>query len=261
MNTTERKTLAVCMIAHNEADKIKTALDSVQFADQLVVVDCQSDDNTADVASQSGAQVFKRPNLRDLNVNKNFSFDQAQTDFILCLDADEVIPQETREEIISILSAKRSEVAYFIPRCNHWKGQWLKHGGNYPDRQLRLFKHGSARFPEKHLHERLQVQGKIGYLRHPMHHFPYQNSAECQRKLDFYTSFEADHLHKQGVSPSWWVYLRLMIWMPLQRLLRRYIFKMGFLDGKAGWEAVLMDMQNFRLRYQKLSNLSSGRTE
>lgn len=255
MEPSSRKTLSVCMIAHNEEDKIAASLDSVSFADEVILVDCESTDRTAEIARERGAKVFSRPNLVNLNVNKNFSFDQARGDFVLCLDADEIIPEEIRDEVLGILMSEPSEAAFFLPRRNFWMGCWLRHGGNYPDRQLRLFKRGAGRFPERHLHERLNVTGTVGVLRHPLHHFPYETRQECQHKLDFYTSFEAKHLFERGVRPSWLNALKYLYWMPLQRYIRRYLFKLGFLDGKAGCRAVRMDMHNFRLRYYKLRQL------
>jgi glycosyltransferase involved in cell wall biosynthesis len=245
-------TLSVCIIAHNEEGKLPAALDSVRFADQVLVADCDSRDLTASVARNWGAFVFSRPNLANLNVNKNFLFDQATSDFILSLDADEVVPEETAREIQEVLADDPPQSGFLLPRRNYWLGQWLRHGGHYPDWQLRLFRRGNGRFPERHLHERIRVEGRIGRLRHPLDHFPYETREECLRKLEFYTSFEADFLFDEGFGPSAFCAFKYLYWMPAQRFLRRYILKRGFLDGEAGWEAALMDMRNFRLRYQKL---------
>ena len=250
-------TLSVCMIAHNEEDKLPAALESVRFADQVIVADCESSDLTAVIARDQGACVFQRPNLVNLNVNKNFTFDQATGDFILCLDADEVVPQDTANEIREILENDPLESGFFLPRRNYWMGVWLRHGGHYPDWQLRLFRRGKGRFPEKHIHERLQIEGSVGRLHHPLDHFPYETREECLRKLEFYSSFEAKYLYQSGVRPSpirafWYLY-----WIPCQRCLRRYLLKRGFLDGAPGREAIEMDMQNFRLRYYKLKELAS----
>ena len=249
-------TLSVCIIAHNEEDNLPRALESVRFADEVIVGDSESTDQTARIAEHSGAIVFPRPNLDNLNVNKNFTFDQAKGDFILCLDADEAVPPQTAEEILNVMKSNPAESGFFLPRRNHWMGRWLKHGGQYPDWQLRLFRQGKGRFPELHLHERLKVEGRIRRLHHPLDHFPYESREECQRKLDFYTTFEAKHLYDEGFRPSMLRKIRYMHWMPAQRFLRRYFLKLGFLDGRSGWEAVQMDMQNFQLRYSKLCKLA-----
>lgn len=240
------------MISHNEENKIARSLESLSFADEIIVADCSSEDKTAEIAEKYGARVFQRPNLVNLNVNKNFTFDQAKSDFILCLDADEVIPDETAREISEKIAMNPPESGFFLPRRNFWKGYWLKHGGHYPDRQLRLFRRERGRFPERHLHERLLVNGQIGKLKNPLDHFPYETDEECHRKLDFYTTFEAEHLLLKGAKPTFFTAFRFCYWLPSQRFFRRFLLKGGFLDGQAGWEAMKMDMLNFRLRYEKL---------
>ncbi|MCX6639891.1 MAG: glycosyltransferase family 2 protein [bacterium] len=249
-------TLSVCIIAHNEAKKLPRTLESIRFANEVIVADCESSDSTREIAAAWGARVFQRPNLENLNINKNFTFDQASSDFILCLDADEVIPEVTSREIRDVISADTPLNGYYLPRRNHWMGQWLKHGGQYPDWQLRLFRRGSGRFPEKHVHERLDIEGAIGRLKNPLHHHPYESLEDCRLKLDFYTDFEAKFLYSSGVRPSFFSAVKYLILQPAQRYLRRYIFKGGFLDGRAGWEAVRMDMRNFRERYSKLQAIS-----
>ncbi len=248
-------TLSVCIIAHNEEENLSRALQSVRFADEVIVVDCESTDATAAIAARSGAKVFSRPNLRNLNANKNFAFDQATCDFIFCLDADEAIPEATAGAIRRIIESDPSKDAFFLPRRNYYFGRWLKHGGHYPDRQLRLFRRGKGRFPERHVHERLHVQGEVGKIPFPFDHFPYRTKEEAERKLHFYTDFEAKHLLAKGVHPNWFRSLQYLYFKPVMRFLGRYVFKSGFLDGKEGWEAIKMDMRNFRLRYRKLCRL------
>jgi glycosyltransferase involved in cell wall biosynthesis len=251
-------TLSVCMIAHNEEHHIGEALESVRFAQEIIVADCESTDETALIAKAFGARVFSRPNSINLNVNKNFTFDQASGNYILCLDADEVVPRATAQEIRETIARQPREAGFFLPRRNHFLGRWLKHGGHYPDWQLRLFRRGQGRFPERHIHERLHLDGPVGRLQNPLDHFPYATLDECRRKLDFYASFEAQHLYNSAVRPSPLRALRYLYWTPAQRFLRRYLLKAGFLDGAAGWQAILMDTRNFRLRYRKLSQMAQS---
>jgi glycosyltransferase involved in cell wall biosynthesis len=248
-------TLSVCMIAHNEEDKIGEALESVRFADELIIADCGSQDETALIARAYHARVFSRPNLANLNVNKNFTFDQASGDWILCLDADEVVPPESAREIRELLQHSAAEAGFMLPRRNYYFGRLMRHGGRFPDWQLRLFRRGLGRFPTRHIHERLQITGTIGRLVHSLDHYPYQTHEECQRKLDLYTSFEALRLFNEGIRPSALNALKYTTWLPLQRFLNRYLLKGGFLDGRPGWEAILMDMRNYRIRYRKLGEI------
>ena len=248
--------LSVCMIAHNEEAKIGAALESVRFADEVIVVDCESTDHTTEIVRTMGATVYARPNLDNLNINKNYSFDQAKGDFILCLDADEIVTEKSAAEIREIIASDPPQNGFFLPRCNHYFGHWLKHGGNYPDWQLRLFRRGKGRYAERHVHERITVEPETGRLRVPLLHYPYNSWEEARRKLDFYTSFEADYLYHRGYRPSLMNATKFLVWLPSVRLLRRYILKLGFLDGAAGWEAIQMDMRNFRMRYRKLCQIA-----
>ncbi|RJP77679.1 MAG: glycosyltransferase family 2 protein [Candidatus Zixiibacteriota bacterium] len=249
--------LTVCIIAHNEEEKLPEVLESVRFADEVIVADCGSRDETNLIARSFGARVFSRPNLANLNINKNFTFDQAKSEWILCLDADEVVPPETAREIQEVIRRKPAQAGFYLPRRNHFFGQWLRHGGQYPDWQLRLFRRGQGRFPEAHIHERLKVEGTVGRLRHPLDHYPYSTPEDIRRKLDFYTAFEAEHLYRTGVRPSPLHALRLLYATPAQRFLRRYLLKGGFLDGRPGLQAALMDVRNFRQRYRKLRTLAA----
>lgn len=249
-------TLSVCIIAHNEEENLPEALESVRFADEVIVADCGSHDDTPLIARSYGVRLYSRPNLANLNVNKNFTFDQVTYDFILCLDADERVPVETAKEIRELLKSRPRQAGFFLPRRNYFLGKWLKHGGHYPDWQLRLFRRGMGRFPEQHIHERLQLEGEVGRLQHPLDHYPYQNREECRRKLEFYTTLEAKYLLDRGVRPSLLNAFHYLYGLPAQRFLRRYFFKLGFLDGNAGWQSILMDIRNFRLRYRKLRELN-----
>jgi glycosyltransferase involved in cell wall biosynthesis len=244
------------MIAHNEETKIGRALESVQFADEIIVVDCESSDRTAEIAADAGAILLTQPNLDNLNINKNYSFDQAQGEFILSIDADEVVTEKCGKDILDAVNSNPAQNGFFLPRCNFYFGRWLKHGAHYPDWQLRLFRREKGRFPGKHVHERLRIEGEIGKLRCAFHHFPYESYEEAERKLDFYTTFEARYLFEKGARPSLIKAFLNLYWRPLRRFLTRYLLKRGFLDGKPGYEAIKMDMRNFRTRYLKLRDMA-----
>jgi glycosyltransferase involved in cell wall biosynthesis len=244
------------MIAHNEENKIGRALESVRFADEIIVVDCESNDRTDEIARSYNVQTYLRPNLSNLNVNKNFSFEQAHCDFIFCLDPDEVVPPACADEIRRVIAKDSKAQGYFLPRRNYYFGQWLQHGGHYPDWQLRLFQRGKGQYPEQHVHERLSIDGAVGRLKEPFYHYPYTDVEEAERKLDFYTTFEAKHLFNQGARPSAVRAFQNLYWRPLRRFVTRYLIKRGFLDGQPGYEAIRMDMRNFRVRYRKLREMT-----
>jgi len=243
--------LGISLIAYNEETQIRKALESCGFADQVVVVDCMSTDKTAEIVSQfKNVELFRKENNPNLNVNKSFGFSCLATDWIFYLDPDERIPPTLAKEIKDAIQ-NDSPVAYKIPRRNHFFGRWLKHGGQFPDRQLRLFKRGKASFPNKHVHESLIVEGEIGYLREPFDHFPYPTPSDYLRKMNFYTSFQADFWKSQGQRISWFSDIRFFFVRPLMRFFRRYFLARGFQDGWPGYIAALGDAFQIALSYAK----------
>ncbi len=234
-------TLGVSMIAHNEQAQIANALRSAAFADDIVVVNCESTDDTAHVAKQfERVRLFDRPNNKNLNVNKSFGFEQLQTDWIFYLDPDEIITEELAHEIRQVIAEER-HMGFKLPRKNFFFGRWLAHGSQYPDTQLRLFKRGKARFANRHVHEMLQVDGSIGMLKNPFEHHPYPAVQDYMRKMMFYTGFQADFWHKNSFSCSWFNCWRQFFFRPGFRLVRRYFSKLGCLDGWQGFVAAIGD--------------------
>jgi glycosyltransferase involved in cell wall biosynthesis len=237
--------LTVCMIAHNEASNISNSLASViGWAREVVVIDCESNDGTGRIAREMGAEVHVRSNQANLNVNKNISFDLATQRWILCLDADETIPDALKREIEQIIERDQPRNGFKIPRRNFYFGTPLMHGGNYPDRQLRLFRRGCGRFPEQHVHERLAVDGEVGDLEQYFDHFPYPSFDIWLRKFDFYTSFEASLLDERNVPITPRTIRYYMVTRPLRRWVERLFLKGGIKDGVPGVLAATFDLMN-----------------
>jgi glycosyltransferase involved in cell wall biosynthesis len=243
--------IAFTLIGHNEAHNLPRTLDSVRWADQLVYVDCESTDGSADVARRHNAQVLSRPNVPNLNLNKNVAIEQATTDWVFLLDADEVIPPALAEEIRRVIAAAPADNAFRLPRRNLFFGRWVRHGGQYPDHQLRLFRRGKARFPAKHVHERLAVDGTIGTLREPFDHYTVDTPLTAIRKMNFNSSFNAAELARLGRKPGVGIALRYLLFKPGSRFIRRYLFKGGFLDGWPGLIVAAVDAIDFPFRLFK----------
>lgn len=230
--------LSVIISAHNEEKNIEECLKSVKnIADEIILIDNSSTDNTATVAKKMGAEVISRKNNKMLNVNKNFGFSNATGDWILSIDADERVTNDLSSEISDILKShsttinNNSQVAYRLPRKNIIFGKWIEHTGWYPDYQTRLFKRDKAKFAEKHNHEQLSVDGEIGSLEYPIVHDHYKSIDEFLKKTFFsYTDNEADELQKNGYSFK----AEDIIRIPFQEFLSRYFARQGYKDGIHG---------------------------
>lgn len=234
-------TLGISIIAHNEEKQIASAIKSSLFADDIVLVNCESIDKTVEIATAfERVRIFERSNNRNLNVNKSFGFEQLTTDWIFYLDPDEIITPNLATEIRQVM-ASETYAAYKLPRKNIFFGRWLAHGSQYPDLQLRLFKRGKAAFPNKHVHEMLLVDGKIGKLTNPFEHHPYPEVIDYMRKMIFYTGFQAEFWNNSGFQSGLVNILRQLAFRPGWRFLRRYFLKQGFKDGWQGFVAAAGD--------------------
>ncbi|MFQ6093264.1 MAG: glycosyltransferase family 2 protein [bacterium] len=233
--------LTVSIIAHNEADELDGCLQSVCWADEIIVVDCSSSDQTYDIACKYTDKVYRRENLANLNINKSFSISKATMDWILYIDPDERVSEPLREEMWAAINSNATYAGYCIPRKNYYFGRWLKRGSKYPDFQLRLFRRGKGRFPCEHIHERLEVDGDVGYLQCDLEHFPCRTVSELVEKFNFYTSWEADYLSKNDIPINGITAARHLFFRPFSRMVRRYFLKGGFLDGLGGFLACEFD--------------------
>jgi len=265
------KSLTFTCIGRNEKAHLEKLLPVLlAIGSDVVYVDCESDDQSFEYAQGLGCLSFRRENNMNLNVNKSFAMEQATTPWVFYIDPDERLPANLLVEIKNkikdnpLASGNLSEetgpgspsskgpVAYRLARKNHYFGQWLKYGGQYPDNQLRLFLKEKGKFPNQHVHESLVIDGKIGKLKNPMEHYPYLTLSQYFKKFDFYSSFEAQHLYDQGVRPSLFNLLKYVIFKSHSRFLRRYFLKGGFRDGVPGLFAALGDTWGWMVRYFKL---------
>lgn len=241
--------LSVSVIGHNEERALARCLESVKWADELVFVDCASSDGTAEAARRYTARVFARQNDRNLNVNKQFGIDNCSGDWILYLDPDEAVADELKNEIRRVIDSPGGFSAFLLPRRNRYFGRWLKHGGKYPDEQLRLFKKGAAAFPCRDVHERLSVRGAVGRLNAPLDHYPYADAADMVRKADFYSTLKAEKVRGDGKP--------FPLFRGARRFLANYFLKAGFLDGRQGFAAAVTDLFSETLAFIKYREKAS----
>lgn len=232
--------ISVVVSAYNEEKNIEDCLKSAFFADEIILVDNTSSDKTVDIALKYTSKIFTQPNKIMLNVNKNFGFSKASGAWILSLDADERVTPELAKEIRSTIEQSSNSTinGYWIPRKNIIFGKWIESEMWWPDYQLRLFKKGYGKFPEKHVHEYLKVQGVTEKLKNPMVHQNYTSIDQYLYKmLNIYVPSEVKNRTKVRV--SWIDSVRY----PINDFLKTFFLQKGYKDGLHG--LVLSFLQAF----------------
>lgn len=223
-------TISVIISVRNAENTLARTLESVKWVDEVIVVNNSSTDKTAQIAKKYTKFIYERPNNPMLNVNKNFGFSKANSDWLLSLDSDEVLTKENIDEIKDILRTQRDIDGYWIPRKNIIFGKWIQHGLWWPDKQLRLFKKGKGIFPEKHVHEYLAIEGKTGDLSVPFIHYNYDSVNQFINKMQYYTDSEVDKLTAASYDLSWFDAVRF----PLSDFVKIFFAQECYKDGFHG---------------------------
>lgn len=217
---------------YNEAHHIEACIQSLAFADEVVVVDNESTDNTVALAKAAGARIETFEGHHGYpEPARVFGLTCLKGEWVFILDADERVSEELAEEIKSIISQPTSLDGYWVPIRNYHFGRWLKHGKLYPDLHLRFFKRAKGGYPEVGLHRGIVVDGQVGTLKKDIIHYSYRDISHYFQKLNTYTSVEADRIVEQGRKPTGYDILI----KPLHRFIKAYIFQAGFKDGLEGW--------------------------
>lgn len=230
--------ISVALAVFNEQVNIARCLDSVSgWVDEIVIVDGGSTDQTRQIAKKYTDKVYQTDNKPIFHINKQMAIDRCQGDWILQLDADEVVEPSLKKEVIEITKENKDQnaaVAYWIPRKNFFLGRWLTKTGQYPDFVIRFFKKGKAVLPCKSVHEQMKVDGKLGYLKGHLIHHPYADFSEYLKKSDRYTSLTAQELLAKKLKPGWGLFLKSIFLMKKDFLIH-YLRCKGFMDGFAGF--------------------------
>ncbi len=223
--------LSVVISTYNRQEKLRACLLSIKdIADEIIVVDNSSQDDTVKTAKEFTPHVYVRQNNPMLNVNKNFGFTKTTKDWILSLDDDEKVTPELAKEIKE-KSENSGVTGYWIPRKNIIFGKWIEHTGWYPDYQLRLFRNGKGKFPEVHVHEMVEVEGSLENLTNPMEHSNYESIHEFLFKMVMtYAPNEAEVLLKKGYVFDYLDSFRF----PAREFLSRFFARQGYKDGLHG---------------------------
>lgn len=221
--------LTVTLITLNEAANIAAALASVAWADEILVVDSASTDDTVAIARAAGARVDVKP-WSGYSAQKNYAASLASHDWILSLDADERVTPSLAAEIKALLATEPPARGYRIPRISHYLGRWIRGTDWYPDYQLRLYDRRAARWNGRPVHESVAVDGQPGRLGHDLQHFPYRDISDHLATIDRYTTLAADQMRREGRVPS----LAAVALHPPFAFLRNYLLRGGFRNGGAG---------------------------
>ncbi|MDD3679370.1 MAG: glycosyltransferase family 2 protein [Candidatus Shapirobacteria bacterium] len=228
--------LSVALATYNEEKNLGQCLEAVKdWVDEIIVVDGSSTDGTRKIARDYGAKVIKTTNKAIFHVNKQMAIDQCQGKWILQLDADEVIAQDLKKEILGIIKTRSDFDAFSIKRKNFFLGRWLSKGGQYPDSVIRFFKKGKAYLPCRSVHEQMEVpSGKISQFSGHLLHHPYPDFAEYLVKFNRYTELTAqEYLSDSKLKPNFWYYFLIEL-KAIKEFLFRYFRHKGFCDGFPG---------------------------
>lgn len=247
--------LSVIIITKNEGTHIGPCLQSILWADEIIVLDSGSEDDTVEICKQFTDSVFIT-NWPGFGIQKQRALDKAQGDWVLSIDADEVVTTELKTEIEKALLQQEFN-GYYIPRLSSYCGKQIRHGGWWPDYVLRLFRRNTGYFTESVVHERIVVQGEIGNLTSPLLHDAFVSLDEVLRKVNDYSSLGAEMLRQKGVQSS----LSKAIFKAFWIFIRTYLLKAAFLDGRQGLMLSISNAEGTYYKYVKLLELQNRRSQ
>lgn len=239
-----RQKLSVTLITFNEEKRVRDALQSVIWADEIVVVDSLSTDATRDICLEYTPHVYKMP-WQGFVAQKNLATAKTTFDWVLNIDADERVSPELAQEIQSLLAGTPQADGYYMPRKTFYLGDWINHCGWSPDHKLRLFRKSCGQWVGRELHEKIAVQGSVAYLRQPLEHYSYENISDHLRRIDRYTTLSAAQKH--GTPGSAGIFLRTV-----GTFFKKYLLQQGFRDGTRGMIVCLLAAFYEALKYAKL---------
>jgi len=247
--------LSVVIITYNEEDNIDRCLESVKWADEIIIVDNFSTDRTLDIARRYTDQIFQRK-WDGFGSQKNYAISKATNNWILAIDADERITPELAGEIRVLFRAGELPMAaYELPYKVFFGDQWVRHGGWYPEYHIRLFCKDKGRFKERLVHEGVEVSGPVGRLRHFVEHYTYRSISDFIQRIDRYSTLSAEAYYKEGRKVGW-VETAFRAWFTFVQM---YILKRGFLDGGVGFQLAVLYACSTFVKYAKLKELSEKR--
>lgn len=247
--------LSVTIITKNEAADIGQAIATVSWADEVLVVDAESHDETRAIAERLGCRVLVRP-WDGYVSQKNFAAGAASHDWILSLDADERITPALADEVQAMLGSEPAARGYRLPRVTWHLGRWIRSTDWFPDHQLRLYDRRHGRWDGRHVHESVRVEGAVGTLKGEIQHYAYRDIADHLETIDRYTTLAARQMHERGRRAG---AADLLLQAPAA-FARNYLLRGGFRDGTPGLIVSVLNAYYVFLKFAKLWELSGGTT-
>ncbi|GAB4483014.1 MAG: glycosyltransferase family 2 protein [Thermodesulfovibrionales bacterium] len=254
-----RRKVSVFIMTYNEEAKIRDCLESVRWADEIVVIDSFSTDRTVEICREYTDRIFQKE-FNGFGELRNFSVSKTSHDWILSIDADERATEELKQEVLAKLEAGPDADVYFVPRINYLLGRRVRHCGWYPDyRQPQFFRKGAMTYTDHLVHEGYIANGTVSYLKGHAIQIPFLSLDQFFRKMDRYSTLRAEDLARRGTRFG----VHQLILNPLAMFSKTYIFKLGFLDGAVGLVISLLYAYYTFVKYVKLweKNMTEGKSD
>ncbi len=253
----ENVDLSVVLAVHNEERNLARCLDSVKdIAAEIVIVDGDSTDRTVSIAKQYEARVIKTTNKPIFHINKQMALEAARCNWILQLDADEMVDKHLKkaiQQVVTDLTENRN--GFWVKRKNYFLGTFLKKGGQYPDRVIRLVRKGKAYFPQKSVHEQIKVKGEVGEINGHLLHYNAPTFSRYLTNANRYTTLTAVELKRRGVTLSLFNDLKYLFYLPTITFIKLFVRHRGYADGFPGFIFAIFSGIHHALAYMKLGDL------
>lgn len=252
----KRSTISVAIATYNEEKNIARCLEAVNdWVDEIVIADGQSQDKTVEIVSKfKKARVISTTNKPMFHLNKNIAIEACKSDWILQLDADEIVTPELKKEIISYLDKNPDSVkenAFWIPRKNYFLGVFLKKGGQYPDPTIRFYKNGKAILPCVDVHEQAKVEGEVGWLKNDLEHYADTSFSHYLLRHNRYTTLLAQELMDKKTLVGFCAFCNFYFFKPVWWFLKTFFRHRGYVDGFPGFVFSFYSALRFPIMYTK----------
>jgi glycosyltransferase involved in cell wall biosynthesis len=239
--------LSVIIICKEEEDQIKECLESVKWADEIILVDAESKDKTVDIAKSYTDKIYIKK-WEGYSVQRNYALSLANYKWVLSIDADERVTGELKEEIISVINSGSDEIKGFrIPRKTYFLNRWIKHSGWYPGYQMRLFQKEFVYMKNRLVHEGFEVKGETGYLKNNLLHYTVTSISDFAERVNTYSTLQAE---EKSITRK--VRYNDLFFRPFVSFFKYYILKCGFRDGPQGFMVAMFDLITNSLTYMKI---------